>query len=127
MAQRQKHIRKVDSTDIMGAGSWVLVKKPTAEEALALQSLQGELNPITGQMENTADPLLMQETLYGLLAKFIIDWDWVDDDGQPLSKPLGNLDVFKQLVDDELTFLAQAVAGNTAAELAKKNGSYAPG
>ena len=53
-----------------------------------------------------------------LIKKNLIEWNWVDDDGNPLDSPSQNGNVLDRLSSDEVEFLGLAIGGQL-----EKNGS----
>lgn len=47
------------------------------------------------------------------MADYVLDWDWIDDDGNPLPKPHRNPEVFIQITNDELKYIALCLGGMT--------------
>ena len=91
MPQRQR-VKQVKSEEVQGADSWVKIRKPTVAEA---RELLGNAEPG---------------------AKFrqvVLDWNWVDDDGNPLPKPGDVPDITDLLTADEITFINGALTGTT--------------
>lgn len=76
MPQRiNKLYRTVDSTEVQGEGSWVKLKAPTLED------VRGVTMPAEGDSKSALD--------FGsaILGNLLVEWNWVDDDGEPLPKP----------------------------------------
>lgn len=96
MANRvNKLYRKIDSSDVQGEGSWVLLKSPTIED------IRGGLT--SGDQTSTEQI----EYSFSIIGKLIIDWNWVDDEGNPLPKP--DYEIVKLLPIQEINFLVQAL------------------
>ena len=53
------------------------------------------------------------------LAKRVVDWNWTGLDGKELPKPYQNVEVFKDLVNEELIWLITATTGETPSEQKK--------
>jgi len=47
-----------------------------------------------------------------LLAKHVIGWNWVDDEGNPLPIPKDNPEVIDELTDEESKFLVDLMMGS---------------
>jgi hypothetical protein len=94
MPQRQNTAR-VDATRVQGDGAYVVLRKATWEQTRRLQG---------------ADPTQSADLLPEIMAASVVDWNWVDDAGQPLGLPavagIGGLSI------DEMTFLVQALVGS---------------
>lgn len=46
-----------------------------------------------------------------LLIDYIVDWNWVDDDGKPLPLPSADREVLDRLTNEEVTFLSSTLNG----------------
>ena len=95
MAHRKhKLYRKVDSAEVQGEGSWVLLKAPTLDEIAG------------AELPSEGDQKQAMEFGATVLGKLVIDWDWVDDDDQPLPKPTP--EIVRALPYAEIMFLMEA-------------------
>jgi hypothetical protein len=103
MPQRQS-VRRLTTAETQGDDSYVVVSGMTYGESLERDKLikAGKLD---------ADEFLRQS-----LARHVLDWNWVGDDGQPLPKPKDNPGVFKALTDGELDVLTSAIVSRPEAE-----------
>jgi hypothetical protein len=98
MPERQ-NVKRVASDAVQGEGSYVIVHSLTYAEVKALRKRivdeglsdteAGELSVITA----------------------IVEWNWVDDDGQPLPQLRADPGVLEKLTDREVRFLAEAAMG----------------
>jgi hypothetical protein len=50
-----------------------------------------------------------------MVREHIVEWNWCDEEGKPLAQPAEHPEVFDQVTDEELEFLAQHVAGSAEA------------
>lgn len=100
------------------------VKIISVEEALDMQTA-----PLVVPEEATDEERAKLETEHSAaterharekLCQYVLDWNWVDDDGNDLPKPLGNPDVFKKLTGQEIKYLAEAVSGSDDLRAKKK-------
>lgn len=122
MAQRLRE-RRVNSEVVQGAHSYVRIKRITLDEAREFRE--------KGRETFTPDPDLTDEqndqakidfdnarevTAREQISKYIIEWDWVDDDGKPMPQPLNNPDAFKSLTDLEWAFLQGALTDTSDLE-----------
>ena len=98
----RKRVRKIPSDEIQGEGSWVVVARITVGEIRTKQK--------AGRKKG-AD-------IFGLtmdiLKTHVLEWNWVDDDGEPLPQPKDDPDVIDQLVEFETVFLANHITGSEA-------------
>lgn len=100
MAQRKhKKFKRVDSEEVQGEGSYVVVKSP------GFSDMQ-DLGDMAGVAEDQGAAV---RALGPMLARLVIDWNWVDDDGNPLDKPEGELAVIDNLTFQEQLFLVNAL------------------
>lgn len=96
MAHRKnKSVIRVNSEEVQGEGSFVLVKRMTWDDA--------EILLADGEGKD------QREVAKEFLPRLILDWDWVDDNDQPLPKPREDPEVIKRLLLPELNFLLRAV------------------
>ena len=100
MPQRKTTVR-LDSTAAQGEGSWVEIRRLTVGDIHSLRKVEGDAYELG---EN-------------LLRSRLVAWNWVDDKGQPLAQPgEPGFDVaFDSVTDEELKFLAGAIAGDAEA------------
>lgn len=83
---------RVDSAKIQGDGSFVVFRRLT----------WAEMRPIW-DMETGAGMALMKQSIQ--------DWNWVDDEGQPLPNPHDHPEVLDTLAFEETNFLLLAAQG----------------
>lgn len=85
MAERKnKRTFRVESDAVQGEGSYVVFKRLTWEEVLALPD-----NLKAGEAAALA----------------VVEWNWVDDEGKPLPLPSEHPETLGQLMNDEITWL----------------------
>ena len=98
MAERiNKLQKKVDSTEVQGKGSWVLLRSPVIDDLTALD------------MPPEGDRKAAIEFGRELLKSLVLDWDWVDDEDSPLPKPPDDPAIMSQLPLSEIMFLIGAI------------------
>jgi hypothetical protein len=103
MAQRQS-TRKILSDEVQGAGSYVMLR--------AL-----EYGLIEERMKLDADDRgAILEFNREFVKAIVVDWNWVDDAGEPLALPADDPAVISRLVMPEFEWLANASGLNQAAE-----------
>src|SRR4029077_20749203 len=88
-----------------GEDGFVVVKRMTVEESTAFGKL------FTKVQDKDSDEQEM--TVRQAVADVVLEWNWVDDNGDPLPKPHGNVEVVGKLLNVELEWLFQAIAGTT--------------
>jgi len=96
---KRKSIRRVESTQVQGADSWVEFTAPRGKDGRQLIEL--------GQQEGSD---LERYKLNGeLLVKFVHAWNWVDDDGEPLPQLKEDESILDELTLEEIGWLGQHV------------------
>ncbi len=98
MPQRQG-ITRIDCEAVQGPGSYVKVRRLTVGDIRLLS--KGNLDQF--------------EVSESVIRDRIVEWNWADDEGHPLPQVQEDPAVFDSVTDQELTFLAQAIAGNAEA------------
>lgn len=122
MAKRMRQ-RRVSSDSVQGTGSYVLVRSITMGEARELERV-GNLTYIPDPELTDEENETLQTTFnedrerqsQTLLARYIVEWDWVDDDGNPLAQPPEDPTVFDQITNLEIEFLQKALRGVSETE-----------
>lgn len=112
---KRNNLMRVPSDAVQGEDSWVLLrriaweKQQDAQRKLA-QAAGGELSQdgVQGVRVTTEFLDLNADFTRDLLRQCVVDWNWVDDDGQPLPAPhdpaaIGALNV------DEVQFIVRAL------------------
>jgi hypothetical protein len=99
MAKRQAII-KVESEEVQGEGSFVKVRSILWGDAKRLKK------DLAGMDED--DKLRANDEL---IAKHVYEWDWVDEDGNPLPLPKDDPTVLDLLTAHEIKFLGKALSG----------------
>ena len=102
MPKRQT-TRKIPSPNIQGDDSWVIVKPMTYGEQKAFRDEMRKLED---------DPEALELEGCKLLAQWVTDWNWVDDNGDPLPKPAGNPEIIDTLLSHEVQFLISTLSGD---------------
>ena len=85
----------------------------TIKEALALGTFRNSVEE--GQLSVAMDSICES------LAKRIVDWNWTGIDNEPLAKPYGNPEVFKDLYNEEILWLITATSGETKSDEKKES------
>lgn len=88
---KRQNVKRLVSAAIQGDDSWVEVRKPTVKEAREMAGIGGNES----------------------LARIVLGWNWVDDEGGPLPQPKDDPNVFELLTADEITFINDALTGPT--------------
>lgn len=101
MAKRRSTYR-IDSKEVQGEGSFVILRAVPYRVAREALELRGDSEGLS----------LVEAEKYvsTLIANSIVEWDWVDDDDNPLPIPEeGNLD---NLLSLEVKFLTEKLLGS---------------
>lgn len=85
---------KVDSEKVQGEDSYVVIKRPTWADFEA--AMNG-----AGSVEDAGEIDVGKK----LIENLVVDWNWVDDDDQPLPAP--NPDIIRALPFQEIQFLIE--------------------
>ena len=99
MPQR-KSTKKVNSEAVQGEGAYVVLKKVTVgmwKETRAKIALP-DADSMTIDLETIRD--------------HVVEWNWVDDDGEPWPVPSQDENVLDALTIDEKSFLVGALFGD---------------
>jgi hypothetical protein len=127
MAERQGKIR-IESVDVQGEGSFVVVRRLSyGQKRMATQMVAraaGGTIPTDIKAEgltiNTAYLEDNDKFTGQLLRENVLEWNWVDFDGNPLRLPKDDPAVIDQLTDDEVEFLVRHINPRKA-EAPEKN------
>jgi len=126
MAKRRS-ITKHDSSEVQGEGSFVVLSGVKVKEmrearkqsrrariARARRDAELENNPLAEVPEDDED--LEFEGGIQMLTAHIVDWNWVDDDGNPLPLPKERPNVVDELTNEESEFLVEILTGSEEAK-----------
>jgi len=111
--------RRVETDELQGEGSYIIIKRATVNEAQELRKIQTTRPPdVEGLDRDEAQELMdafsedLELRARTFLANFILEWNWMNDDDQIFPLPdVDHLDVFGDLTTDELSFIYVAIAG----------------
>ena len=111
MAQRKhKLFRKVDSIEVQGEGSYVVLCAMTYGDSKAY------FNRITSD-----DKSEQYQVGNELLIKMVHEWNWVDDDGKPLPLPKDDPSVLDSMPIEEIVFLSNELGAGIRRSQDSKN------
>ena len=96
---KRKSVKKHDTSEVQGEGSYVILSSVKVWEIRKLR--QESANPDVNQVEAGIV----------LLARHVVGWNWVDDEGQPLPVPKDDPTVVDELTEEESEFLANLLVG----------------
>ena len=91
--------------------SWVKLQMPTLNETKGFQKIKNEMEDGSDEQEQAARQYI---------AGFILDWNYVNDDSEPLPKPHKNTEVIGDLLQEEFKHIFLAWNGQDAAAKAAK-------
>lgn len=94
MPSRPERTTRVDCDPVQGADSYVVLRRLTVGEIDELQRQRTR--------EHWSDGTYSKQ----IIARRIVEWNWVDFDGAPLPQPKDNPSVIDQLTEDEVHFLS---------------------
>ncbi len=96
--------RRVSTEEVQGEGSYVVVTGVKVREIKALRKTAQDPNfdIFVGGLK--------------LLQEHIVEWNWVDDEGDPLLCPKDDPDVIDELTEEEATFLSRILTGEEEAK-----------
>ncbi len=101
MAKRQG-VRKIDSSEVMGEGSYVKAKPIPYKDSRAVLDLPDDM----GSGEKA-------DMVTDLIAQSLVEWDWVDYDDEPLPVPKSTEEMYEiGLNTNEVTFLTKELLGS---------------
>ena len=80
----------------------------TMKESFALMSISN--------LDDTPDAEGSLKKVCDALSERVMDWNWTDNNGEPLPKPYKNPDVFQNLLNEELIWLITSSLGETPSE-----------
>lgn len=97
---KRKRIVRYPSDEIQGEGSWVLVALLTVAEMREVRK------------EQKAKDADMFELGVTLMKSHVKDWNWVDDEGEPMPSPKDQPGIVEGLSDPESGFLSECIRGS---------------
>ena len=101
MAQRKhKKYRRVDSSEVQGDGSFVLLKSPGFSELRSLGKLARMREEDVAEIES----------LGSIVSDLIVEWNWVDDDNNPLPQAKDKPEIIDELSYQEQIFVIESLS-----------------
>lgn len=85
-----------------GEDAKVVIKMPTIGEMRHQQKDMSKFEDGSDESEASAR---------SYFSEHVVEWNWVDGDGQPLPSPRMNPDAFTELLADELSYLGKCLSG----------------
>lgn len=103
-----KKFRKVDSADVQGEGSWVIVRN-IGFEIIKSQNIT--------ELQNSDQNM---DLAYQAAKSILYEWNWVNDEGEPMPQPKDNRDIFDELTIEEQWFILKAANLDKLGDLAEE-------
>lgn len=99
MPTRQR-IHKYPSKEIQGEDSWVTCSLLTVrDQRMAKQAITAGKDPAEVGVE--------------IILEHVLEWNWVDDDGNPMPQLKDDPEYIENMTDAEITFLTECISGTT--------------
>lgn len=102
MAQRQ-FLYQYDSAAVQGEGSYVKLRALKWGDSKKLAARRDA-------MSQEEQVLLHEE----MIREHVVEWNWVDYDGNPLPLPKENPQILDDMTNEEMTFLSECLGGVAA-------------
>jgi hypothetical protein len=99
MPQR-KSVRTVDASEVQGEGAYVKVSAVKVKEIKELRAAR------------TKDSLDSFQGGLDLVSAHVLEWNFVDDEGEPLPQPAEKPEVVDELTEEEATFIVLALTNS---------------
>jgi len=97
--QRQ-NVQTYETTEVQGVGSYVKVRAMTFGQSRQMRKIREGMTD--EDKVNWSEKIIKQH---------VIDWNWVDDDGNPLPLPSEDDALMDRLTIPEVAFLGQVIRG----------------
>jgi hypothetical protein len=110
MSKRQ-NIITFDSTEVQGEGSWIKVRMITHGQGKMFQRAYSDILGMKGEDISTERRAEFQQASDDLVVEMVFEWNWVDDDDNPLPLPKDDPTVVDLLTELEHKFIGQALQG----------------
>jgi len=98
---RRLSVKRHSTEEVQGEESYVVLSSVKVREIRKLRKMSAD---------ETDDDSAFEGGI-ALLAKHLVDWNWVDDDDQPLSLPKDDIEVMDELTEEESRFLVNLMIG----------------
>lgn len=108
---KRKSVKKHDASEVQGEGAFVVTTAVKVKEIREIRRLA------------KTDDFDEFEGGVSMLAKHIIDWNFVDDEGKPLPVPKDRPEVVDELTNEESEFLAELLMGEQGKSKNSNSGS----
>lgn len=104
MRNKKGSLVKVDSSEVQGEGSYVVLRRPKWK-AMRKEGM-GAFQAAGGEGNASEAGLAMMDAL---LPSMIVDWNWTDDDDNPLPLPSTDRSVLDDLEMEEALWLVERI------------------
>lgn len=115
-------IKQYPTPAAQGEDSWVRLKRPTVEQMNRVRGAVKSQNGMSEEDKNSASTDMVLQ----IIRENLIEWNWVDDDGEPLPSPQEHPEVLDKVTDLELKCLADLFNAQQEAE-AEQRKNLKPG
>ena len=102
MAPKRRRVQRHASNEVQGEGSWAITASLNVAEMRQYRKRAEE------------DDFDAFEMGIEVLRTHVYEWNWVDDDDEPLPQPKDDPEVIDLLTDDETEFLSKCIQGSEA-------------
>lgn len=99
---KRQNTRRVDSAEVQGEGSFVVVKAINYGAARKAREESG------GDTDDSSRERIGAK----MISDNVVEWNWVDDNGEPLPQLNGSLETLDLLTANEVEFLTKAITGD---------------
>ena len=115
---------KSGPANVQPPDGWVDIKHLSMNEAEEYQEAYAEPDmPYEGDPDDAAamkaHERLVRKASFKrnaeFLAQVVLAWNWVDNQANPLPQPFENPDIFHELLDNEMVFISNCMAGQVDA------------
>lgn len=128
MPKRQS-TKTIPTPEMQGDDSWIKVRPPTYKEAKKQRKLIREIEFRREAIEGAGGDIVKEHEIEdeleqnGLeaMASFFVEWNWVDDDENPLEQPFNNPAAFEQCDAFEIKYLGKVMQDLMGSEDEKKD------
>jgi HEPN domain-containing protein len=107
MPQRQL-IYRYPTPEVQGEDSYVKIRAPKVRDIKALRKVLSQ--SVEEQLEAQTE----------LIRKHVVEWNWVDDEGNQLPLPSDDLTVLDELTSQEQRLLGELIGGKGQRDTQKK-------
>jgi len=106
MPQRKANV-KIPTPEVQGDDSWVVLRPAKLGQIQALMSMSNA--SLTTDLEAQKAVL---DNIAALIDELLLDWNWVDENGDPLQTPQQGASSAALLTMDEIIYLSQKIAAS---------------